>query len=37
MPERTGNTSLAVPSAYMVPIVVEQTNCGERDSDVYSN
>jgi ATP-dependent Clp protease protease subunit len=30
------NTSLAVPAAYMVPIVVEQTNRGERASDIYS-
>jgi ATP-dependent Clp protease protease subunit len=30
------DTSLAVPSAYMVPMVVEQTNRGERASDIYS-
>jgi hypothetical protein len=36
MPERMSNTSLAVPSGYMVPIVVEQTNRGERDSDIHS-
>jgi ATP-dependent Clp protease protease subunit len=36
MPERMSNTSLVVPSAYMVPMVVEQTNRGERASDIYS-
>jgi ATP-dependent Clp endopeptidase proteolytic subunit ClpP len=30
------NTSLTLPSAYTVPIVVEQTNRGERASDIYS-
>ena len=36
MPERTFNASHVVPSAYMVPMVVEQTNRGERASDIYS-
>jgi ATP-dependent Clp protease protease subunit len=36
MSERMGETSLLVPSAYMVPVVVEQTNRGERASDIYS-
>src|ERR1044071_3552377 len=36
MAERMSNTSLAVPSAYMVPMVVEKTNRGERASDIYS-
>ena len=30
------NTSLVVPSAYMVPMVVEQTSRGERAFDLYS-
>jgi ATP-dependent Clp protease, protease subunit len=36
MPEEMSNTSFAVPSAYTVPTVVEQTNRGERASDIYS-
>jgi ATP-dependent Clp protease protease subunit len=30
------SSSLALPSAYMVPMVVEQTSRGERASDIYS-